>query len=723
MKVHNFFKKNISFLVVFAFCYAVMPQVQAQNPNRYRIYKDNGGGGEVFIHAYYWLQDAVSRVATEDNDGGSGLKGEPYIIYATENDDDVTGVGSPNYNIVQSESSPINIPDGMLLTLTSQGGSPFTIKQPNDARHISLYGDLTLKNIILEGLGYPANHSYSLDNGGISVEEDGKLRVTTGAIVQKCHGGYGGGVSAGGNSCTLIMDGGEITNNTSWEAGGGVVAYNFTMTGGEISYNTTLSSGGGMCSLGETILSGGVIHHNKAIVGGGVCTQLGRITITGDVVIRDNCAAVGGGVSAHSQAGLLTDFYMDNGTISNNHAVIGGGADIGMIGSVLGDMVFTMEGGVITSNASDLNGTILSEILENYARYLAKFSYHLDYNEPTDLAAFLAIVGVSDISEFTLRNLMDASGLGNDYYCDDIGGGVWVGKWGKFIMNAGSITNNHASINGGGIYTEDFNNLTVALGSVFSGNTADKAFRLELSDDGDAYNPGIPITAGALKALNLVPNNVINPSNISLSASPSGIPFLYAYNNYDINYILQPEDIKIIIDTVCFTTDSIPLSVKVVNGGKNPMYQWILNGNIIADNNDSIFKYKSSGRDTIRCKVYADTACGNDVYSQIMVIEMLPKPTLSQPDNINICAEKTIEPIVFSGTYDYVHWEVTTGNGMTIGMLSNSGTGDISAFTAINSGEITIKATPMYGECEGESKTFTITVAPKVKPKATIRVK
>lgn len=115
------------------------------------------------IGTYTTLASAVSACVTT----------EPCTITATAND---TAMGAT-----------VIIPSGKTITLTSDSGGPYTITQQtigtqSTGRHIQITGgNLTLRNITLEGMGYTTS-SY---NGGIFMAS-GNLTLEDGAVIQYC---------------------------------------------------------------------------------------------------------------------------------------------------------------------------------------------------------------------------------------------------------------------------------------------------------------------------------------------------------------------------------------------------------------------------------------------------------------------------------------------------------------------------------------------------------
>jgi hypothetical protein len=161
-------------------------------------------------------------------------------------------------------------------------------------------------------------------------------------------GSRGGGVYVGGYA-SFTMNRGEISGNTasgtssSTSIGGGVfVATTATFTmmnGGEISGNTTDGSGGGVYvyERGTFTMHGGEISGNSA-------TRL--------VTSSTSYGSGGGGVCAIGLSGYPATFIMHGGKISGNTSSINGG------GVFVEQATFTMLGGEISGNTA--NGYVSS---------------------------------------------------------------------------------------------------------------------------------------------------------------------------------------------------------------------------------------------------------------------------------------------------------------------------------------------------------------------------
>jgi hypothetical protein len=100
--------------------------------------------------------------------------------------------------------------------------------------------------------------------------------------------------------------------------------------------------------------------------------------------------------------------------------------------------------------------------------------------------------------------------------------------------------------------------------------------------------------------------------------------------------------------------------------------------------------------------------------TQTFTITVNPVPTVNDPLDQTVCAGTPTSAVNFSGNSlsTVYNW---TNNNTTIG-LGASGSGNIAAFTTINSGSTpqvaTIVVTPALGACTGATQTFSITVNP-----------
>ena len=278
------------------------------------------------------------------------------------------------------------------------------------------------------------------------------------------------------------MNGGIIRNNRTTSGGGGgvflITSSRFYMNDGLIEGNEAPSTHGGGVHLNSASvmnMSNGRIANNRAnMVGGGVCLSSANTGTTFNItggIIEHNVAGQRGGGVSWGASGLYGEIS-GNAIIRYNTAMLNGGG----IEMALGTTVVMSGNALITGNTA-VNG---------------------------------------------------------------YGGGVMVSFTGflehnTFTMESGTISNNTAALDGGGIYTSNFNysnplaagpgvfcNLTIYPGTIFFGNRARSWFE----------PPLIPTGVN-----NQLPNILWLPATGSSVPHPTNAgEFLYLLNNYDINF-------------------------------------------------------------------------------------------------------------------------------------------------------------------------------------------
>jgi hypothetical protein len=225
----------------------------------------------------------------------------------------------------------------------------------------------------------------------------------------------GGGVYLGGSNKTLIMSGGEISDNTAAYSGGGVYFY----------------SGGTLTMSGTAAISGNTGSGSwSSAGGGGVCfySSGGTLTMSGTAAISGNTSSgSGGGVNFPSSGGTLT---------MNDTAAISGNTAGGNGGGVWRGTIAMNGHSVISGNTTSGNGGgVNAEVTMN------------DYAAIADNTAANG-GGVDIIGTLTMSST--AVIAGNRASAN--GGGVYVnGNNNTLALSAGTISGNTAN-NGGGVY-------------------------------------------------------------------------------------------------------------------------------------------------------------------------------------------------------------------------------------------------------------------------------
>ena len=281
-------------------------------------------------------------------------------------------------------------------------------------------------------------------NTGSTLTLNGPGTITGGDAADNTYA-RGGGIYVAG---TFNMNGGTITENTARDGGGVYVGGNgtFTMNGGEILSNHSVyrvvgtsgssGSGGGVyvASGGKFNLISGTISGNGSSYGGGVFTRSGgTLTMKGGSISGNTAGILGGGVA--SPGALI----MEGGEISGNTSKAnGGGILIDSSGTI------TMSGGKISDNTAQWNG----------GGVWVGGTFGMTNGEIS-----------GNKSANTSANNLDSS-------ANKGGGGVYItGTSSTFTMNGGTVTNNTAASNGGGICNLAILNLD---GGSITGNHADE---------------------------------------------------------------------------------------------------------------------------------------------------------------------------------------------------------------------------------------------------------
>jgi len=316
---------------------------------------------------------------------------------------------------------------------------------------------------------------------------------------------YAGGVINWMNSTFTMSDDASIFDNTVTtygNYGGGVTNHtaNFYMSGNAVIYSNEATYGGGVFNIdGAFYMSGHakVSNNNATARGGGVYNNSydyeTTFSMSGNAEICCNTVTAsvsyGGGVFNGSRFGNPAIFTMsDNAAIHDNTIITdtpagsyGGGVFINT------NTTFNMLGGEIYDNSSDIGG------------------------------------GISNSGIFT----MDGGTIrGNTA---GYGGGIY--NTGKVSITSGEISENIAKStgtfgSGGGIYTIDFGNLTVADVVVFSGNSAPTLRATDIDANADIDGNGVSDSVDYAGHIGNV--LIYEPIPASINAP--------AYNNYDINY-------------------------------------------------------------------------------------------------------------------------------------------------------------------------------------------
>lgn len=361
--------------------------------------------------------------------------------------------------------------------------------------------------------------------GGAVFIDDNSTFTMTGGTIRKCHAGRGGGVyvykkANDSNVPKFYMTGGVIEGNTfitSGNNGGGVYTESiFNMSGGiirgnhsgdydinNIQYYPTTQCifnppeaysmqpfGGGVyivTATGIFTMTGGEITGNAASSGAGVMVWddgqfiLNGGKISGNYAIGKGGPGNGGGVYVQNST-----FNFRNGEISGNRAVRYGGA-VNINADIDKSATFTLEGNCIVKDNMAQHGGGLSQEQGDCLIELQSSGILIENNE----AHGAQQEGNNNDSE---------SGGGN-------GGGLFIEK-GTLTIGAGTIRNNRATGDGGGIslrIRRIAGNMTINInGGNITGNVASKSgggldlFANKERTDGQKNKVNVYLNSGTL---------------------------------------------------------------------------------------------------------------------------------------------------------------------------------------------------------------------------------
>jgi len=422
------------------------------------------GGGGIFLQGFrttFTMNDGIISHNTASQGGGvrihqtnlenSAADGRGHENTFIMNDGEIThnnAVTDPGGGMQNTGGGGIHLALGS--TFEMNDGTIYH----NDAATTSGGGILTA----FATAAQVSNPAIPYENLAVTITMNGGEIISNfGPGTGSAHGG--GGIFLQGFRTTFTMNDGIISHNEGRLGGGvrmiqSVVNSNnsFTMNGGEIYYNTATTpfsgsfhgGGGVQIGVGTTFtLNDGIISYNQAIMGGGVSTDMS--TTLGSTFIMN-----GGEITQNTATSIHDGAIHDS-------AIGGGGVLILGTGST-----FTMNDGEITYNNVVASGTAALSggggihlrgsgttfemndgiIANNSARQGGGVRLTLDSGSNNNTF-------IMNNGEIYRNTATFEVGSGQSQFG---GGGLHMGTSTQFIMNDGAIIYNQAP-NGGGIIT------------------------------------------------------------------------------------------------------------------------------------------------------------------------------------------------------------------------------------------------------------------------------
>lgn len=403
-------------------------------------------------------------------------------------------------------STAVTIPEGKDITIKSGGSGPYTLTQANlGTRHFVVEGTLTLEDIILNGS--TDGSIETAQGGGIKVETAGNLVMKDGAVIQYC---LAAAENLGG---AVVVKGGA-----------------FAMKGGEIRENsaTFFGLGGGIALLGEAALTVGdaqnsnaapVITENYAYNGAGIyCGPEGSVKVFSSAQISDNAAGRSGG-GIYGEGSCPIEIYGLAEIFENSAAHFGGGVCNNLINvydnAKIRDNTAGDYGGGLCATMTDAMSitTIIAvygnaKVTGNEAAAHGGGIYAKNYSSMNPSSAI--VYGAGAIAA-------TAGGDGAAARADNVLGAPPAPLSVTIYGNA-EIRENVAGADGGGIYVEKLENVTVGANVVFANNSASEGYEWDINNPLNVQQQW---------------DAAIHKTNI-LTASFT-TPYTNAYSNFDIN--------------------------------------------------------------------------------------------------------------------------------------------------------------------------------------------
>ena len=429
----------------------------------------NGGNAAVTVSGGYMKSLAIGGGNTQSQtalggsvvseDGSEGIKFSGGTVQTGQIGGGSNGAGDVGYASALVTGGDIR--GQFVMKASEQGSCTFTMTG-GKIHDVDLYDSAYTHNVKLGGAVYMDD-----PNGVVSI---------SGGTIDKCMADNGGAVYMTAGQFNLSGDA-VISNSEAAENGGavylGVSGQNkgtFAMSGGTISGNKAVNGNGGGIYLdgGDATVSGGTIGAgNIAKNGGGAYLNGGLLTLSGTGSFIGNTATDDGG-GFYVNGG---NFNMTNGTIHSNTATDNGGGGVVQGGN------FTMEDGTIGGRLVDGETvTLLSNSATNGGGvYVSGGNFRMNNGSVVGNIAGAngGGINIADGNVTIVYGAVDYNEAAN-------GGGMMVTAMTQSVnvtMLSGSLSNNKASVNGGGMAVDGGSadkQIDVAIGCLMDHFTGEK---------------------------------------------------------------------------------------------------------------------------------------------------------------------------------------------------------------------------------------------------------
>ena len=312
----------------------------------------------------------------------------------------------------------------------------------------------------------------------ITINNGGTCTLTN-VTIQNNKAGYGGAIQ---NSGTLTATSCIFQNNIATNAGGAIFSsYSATLSSCTITDNSANEGGAGIyasealsctsCtlsnnSISDSNMSGGGIYYC------GSANTTNKLTIDGCTINGNSAGYRGGGIIMHVNGTTYC-----NGEIKGATNIYGNSAkDAGGLALHASNVTCTLSAGTIYGNSASRNGG----------------GIHISPGSTLTYSG-------GDIGK---------TGSGNENTATSDGGGIYV--QGSLLMNAGNILNNSAN-QGGGVFVTSTGSMTFTTGSIHD-NTA-------TTNGGGIYFDGTTFTIGGSTVRSIYSNSAANGGGVYVGSN------------------------------------------------------------------------------------------------------------------------------------------------------------------------------------------------------------
>lgn len=399
--------------------------IVSNGASTYKIKQEQDNKRHFIVNGTMTLDNVILEGNGNSADGNEngGVKVNSGGTLIVEEDATIQACNWDKGGAINSDNGTITIKGSILNNnAKSDGGGIYLTGSGGKPSHLTITEDAVISN------------NNAQNGAGIYSNWQATIEIEGGSITYNNASNEGGGIHF--NSGTINMSGGSIDNNSGGNVAGGIKATDgatITLSGGKIDKNNANNGGGILIEDSTLILSGANIINNTANSdGGGVKSDRSTVKMSAGKVDNNTANSSGGGFYLTGGSGNPPKFELTNGTISNNKAHDGAGIYSNW------QAIVDIQGGSITTNTASNDGAGIHFNSGN----LTMSGGSVDNNTSTHAAGGIKVTDGATVN--ISGGLIDTNKSGTN------GGGIHIEDSTLNFTN-GKITGNNATGEGGGI--------------------------------------------------------------------------------------------------------------------------------------------------------------------------------------------------------------------------------------------------------------------------------